>query len=117
METTLAVSENKTGMKRIAFKMKIRAGTVREYKRRHDEIWPELEALLSSSGISDYTIFLDEESLELFAVQKVAANHSADELAENPIVRKWCESMADIVEMDSTGNPICTPLTEMYHLD
>jgi len=104
-------------MKRVAFKMKIHKGTVAEYKRRHDEIWPELNELLRSSGISDYTIFLDEDSLELFAVQKLSEDHTSDKLSENPLVKKWCDYMSDIVLMDATGNPICTPLPEMYHLD
>ncbi len=104
-------------MKRVAFKMKIHEGTAAEYKRRHDEIWPELNELLCASGISDYTIFLDEESLELFAVQKLSAEHTTAELSQNPLVKKWCEYMSDIVLMDSSGDPICTPLQEMYHLD
>jgi len=104
-------------MKRVAFKMKIREGTAAEYKRRHDEIWPELNELLSMSGISDYSIFLDEETLELFAVQMLAEDHTTNELSENPLVKKWCEYMSDIVLMDSSGNPISTPLPEVYHLD
>ena len=102
---------------RVAFKMKIREGTAQEYKRRHDEIWPELNELLRNSGISDYTIFLDEETCDLFAVQKLADDHTTDEFPNNPMIRKWCEYMKDIVLMDSSGNPICTPLQEMYHLD
>lgn len=104
-------------LKRVAFKMQIRKGTVAEYKRRHDEIWPELNELLKKSGISDYTIFVDEETDTLFAVQKLADDHRTDELPNDPLVKKWCEYMADMVTMDADGNPICTPLPEMYHLD
>lgn len=57
---------------RKAFKMKLKSGFEVEYKKRHDEIWPELAKLLSESGIQDYSIFLDEETLTLFAVQKSA---------------------------------------------
>lgn len=59
-------------MKRNAFKMKLKAGFEEEYKRRHDEIWPELASFLSESGIYDYSIFLYKESLPLFAVQKLS---------------------------------------------
>ena len=31
-------------MERVAFKMKLKPGVVAEYKKRHDEIWPELAA-------------------------------------------------------------------------
>ncbi|MFM8489725.1 MAG: L-rhamnose mutarotase, partial [Bacteroidota bacterium] len=51
---------------RIAFKMKLHAGCEEEYRRRHDEIWPELSELLGETGISDYSIFLDSETNALF---------------------------------------------------
>lgn len=56
-------------MTRYAFAMRLKPGAVEEYKRRHDEIWPELSAVLRAAGISDYSIFLDEQTLTLFAVQ------------------------------------------------
>ena len=59
-------------MKRHAFKMKLKAGKAAEYRKRHDEIWPELVALIKDSGVSDYSIFLDEETNILFAVQKIS---------------------------------------------
>lgn len=46
-------------MTRYAFTMRLKPGAVEEYKRRHDEIWPELSAVLRAAGISDYSIFLD----------------------------------------------------------
>ena len=75
-------------MKRHAFKMKLKPGVVAEYKKRHDEIWPELAAELRAAGISDYSIFLDEETLTLFAVQKLGDNNSAAELPDSPVVRR-----------------------------
>jgi L-rhamnose mutarotase len=52
-------------MQRHAFKMKLKPGVAAEYKKRHDEIWPELAAELRAAGVSDYSIFLDEETLIL----------------------------------------------------
>jgi L-rhamnose mutarotase len=50
-------------MKRHAFKMKLKPGMAAEYQRRHDEIWPELARELRAAGVSDYSIFFDEETL------------------------------------------------------
>ena len=47
-------------MQKYAFKMQLNAGQKDEYIRRHDAIWPELEALLRDAGVSDYSIHLDE---------------------------------------------------------
>ena len=51
-------------MRRVAFKMKLKSGFEAEYRKRHDEIWPELVKTLEEAGISDYSIFLDPETLD-----------------------------------------------------
>ncbi len=75
-------------MEKIAFKMKLKPGMSAEYKRRHDAIWPELITLLRENGVSDYSIFLDEETDTLFAVQYLAG-HSSQELGKEVIVQQW----------------------------
>ena len=55
-------------MQKYAFKMRLNPGMEAEYKRRHDEIWPELAALLKDAGISDYSIHLDRDTNTLFGV-------------------------------------------------
>ncbi len=102
-------------MKRNAFTMKLLPGNEAEYQKRHDEIWPELSQALTEAGVSDYSIFLDEESLTLFAVQKLADNHTADSLPDLPIVRKWWESMAPLMEINPDHSPVCKPLREVFH--
>jgi len=104
-------------MTRNAFKMKLKPGNVAEYKRRHDEIWPELSREIRAAGISDYSIFLDEETLTLFAVQKLTDNNSAAALPDSPIVRKWWDSMAPLMETHPDNSPVAKPLKEVFHLD
>ena len=53
-------------MEKHAFKMRLNQGCEDEYRRRHDEIWPELVSLLKDAGISDYSIHLDRETNILF---------------------------------------------------
>lgn len=101
---------------KIAFKMKLIAGFADEYKKRHAEIWPELSALLKANGVSDYTIFLDEETNILFAVQQQNGQSSQD-LGSTAIVQKWWAYMADIMETNPDHSPISKPLTEVFHLD
>jgi len=103
-------------MERIAFKMKLKPGCVAEYKKRHDEIWPELKSLLQKSGIQDYSIFFDEETHSLFAVQKVAGSGGSQDLGKNEIVRKWWDYMADIMETNPDHSPVSVPLEEVFYL-
>jgi len=104
-------------MKRVAFKMKLKPGCEAEYKKRHDEIWPELSRVLSEAGVSDYSIFLDQETLILFAVQKLSDDSTADRLPQDPVVRKWWDFMADVMVTNPDRSPVCVPITEMFHAD
>ena len=104
-------------MKRNAFKMKLKPGVAAEYKKRHDEIWPELAAELRKAGISDYSIFLDEETLTLFAVQKLTDKNTASDLPDNPVVRKWWNAMAPFMETNPDKSPVAKQLREVFHLD
>lgn len=104
-------------MQRTAFKMKLKPGCEAEYKKRHDEIWPELVELIKNSGVSDYSIFLDIETNILFAVQKQSGNESSQDLGTNPVVRKWWDYMSDIMEVNPDNSPVAIPLPEVFYLD
>ncbi len=104
-------------MNRFAFKMKLKPGFTEEYQKRHDKIWPELASLLKQSGISNYSIFLDEASNTLFAYQEVTRDSGSQDLGSNPIVQKWWAYMADIMETNSDNSPVTVPLNEVFYLD
>ncbi len=104
-------------MQRLAFKMKLKAGFKDEYRRRHDALWPELKKLLAKSGVRDYSIFLDEETSTLFAVQKVVGSTGSQELGSNQVVQRWWAYMADIMETNPDKSPVSIPLAEVFHLD
>jgi L-rhamnose mutarotase len=97
--------------------MKLKPGFEAEYKKRHDEIWPELSQKLTEAGVSDYSIFLDAETLTLFAVQKLSDNNTAAQLPNDAVVRKWWSYMADIMETNPDKSPVCIPLKEVFHMD
>jgi len=103
-------------MKQFAFKMKLKPGFQAEYKKRHDEIWPELSKELSNSGVYDYSIFLDEETDVLFAFQKLKNNNTADLLSESKIVRKWWDYMSDIMDVNPDNSPVVSYLKEVFYL-
>ena len=102
---------------RNAFKMKLKPGCEAEYERRHSEIWPTLVAELRAAGIAEYSIFLDEETLTLFAVQKVSDGNTAAKLPDSPMVKKWWRYMAPLMETHPDHSPVSGELKEMFHLD
>jgi len=104
-------------VKRVAFTMKLKPGCAAEYKRRHDAIWPELVAEIRRSGTSDFSIFLDEPTLTLFAVQKVSDDHDPVAHASREVSVRWRDYMADILDVHPDNTAKCAPLTEMFHLE
>jgi len=101
---------------RLAFKMKLFPGFEKEYKKRHDEIWPELQQLLKQSGISEYSIFLDEETNSLFGVLNITDPKSMDTLPHQEVMQRWWKHMADIMESNPDNSPVSIPLKEVFYL-
>ncbi|WAC10895.1 L-rhamnose mutarotase [Dyadobacter pollutisoli] len=99
-----------------AFRMQLKPGFEAEYKKRHDEIWPELSQLLIEAGIKEYYIFLDEETLALFAFQKLGSNEQTAGLAGLPIMKKWWDHMADIMEVNADNSPVAVSCPEVFRL-
>jgi L-rhamnose mutarotase len=96
--------------------MQLKPGMAEEYRRRHDAIWPELAELLREAGISDYSIFLDPETGALFATLRLADDNKRDSLPTHPLMRRWWDHMADIMEAEPDNKPREWPLQPMFHL-
>ena len=103
-------------MEKHAFKMRLNPGQAEEYRRRHDAIWPELVTLLREAGISDYSIHLDAETNTLFGVLWRRDDHNMDALPEHPVMRRWWAHMRDIMETKPDGEPVATPLAQVFHM-
>src|SRR4051794_33493586 len=103
-------------MHRIAFKMQLYKGFEEEYKRRHDQLWPELQQLLKESGVQDYSIFLDETTNSLFGVMKADDPVQLDSLQTHLVMQKWWKYMADVMETNPDNSPVQIPLTEVFYL-
>lgn len=96
--------------------MKLFPGQEAEYRRRHDALWPELAELLKATGISNYSIFLDPLSLELFGVMDIEQVEALDALPGRTLMRKWWAYMKDIMETNPDHSPVSIPLQEVFFL-
>ena len=103
-------------MQRLAFKMRLNQGQKEVYKKRHIELWPILKQLLKENGVSEYSIFFDEETNILFAFQKVSGEGGSQDLANHEIVKKWWDFMADIMEVNPDNSPVSIPLEEVFYM-
>lgn len=100
-----------------AFRMRLNPGMKAEYKRRHDEIWPELVILLRDAGVSDYSIHLDQETNCLFGVLWRKTGHGMDDLPRHPVMRRWWAHMADLMETKPDNEPVAVQLETVFHME
>lgn len=105
-------------MEKYAWSAKIKPGMKEEYVKRHDEIWPELSALLKQAGIENYTIWTDGVKLFGYYECSKGVAYAAKTQADSPIVDKWNEYMKDVMEMDIDPITGAQPLLEqVFSLD
>ena len=107
---------NNTFMQRIAFTMKLHKGFEDEYRRRHAVLWPELSALLQETGIREYSIFLEPETLQLFACLQIADPAALDRLPEHPVMHRWWDYMKDIMDSHPDHSPVTKALKEVFYM-
>ncbi len=97
--------------------MHLNQGQKEEYIKRHNEIWPELKIFLKEVGVSEYSIFLDEETNTLFAFQKVSGDGGSQDLGQTETVKKWWKFMADIMVTNPDNSPLTTKLEEVFYME
>jgi L-rhamnose mutarotase len=97
--------------------MYLNEGQKEEYKKRHNALWPELHKLLKDAGVSEYSIFLDEETSLLFAFQKVSGEGGSQDLGQTEIVKKWWKFMADIMKTNPDNSPVSVALEEVFYME
>lgn len=101
---------------RKAFVMSVNAGAEQEYEQRHNPIWPELEQVLKNHGVSNYSIFLEPETLQLFAYAEIEDEDQWAAIASTEVCQTWWKHMADVMPANSDNSPISSSLREVFHL-
>ncbi|HVW92416.1 MAG TPA: L-rhamnose mutarotase [Devosia sp.] len=100
----------------IAFRMNLFPGQAAEYRKRHDEIFPELVTALKDAGVSDYSIWLDPESGHLFGILTRTDDHKMDALPDTEIMKRWWAHMADIMATDADNVPVQINMKRVFYL-
>jgi L-rhamnose mutarotase len=104
-------------MIRKGFVMSVHAGCEAEYEKRHNPIWPELEATLKAHGVRTYTIFLNPSTNQLFGYAEVEDQARWEAIAETPVCRRWWAHMREIMPSNADNSPVAQPLKEVFHIE
>jgi len=103
-------------MERITFRLQLNDSVKEEYEKRHNPIWQELEEQFLDNGVDEYSIFIDDETNELFGVIKVKSKEHWNKIVESEIVAKWREHMKSFYESDENGVPKIRRMREVFHI-
>jgi L-rhamnose mutarotase len=103
-------------MIRKALVMGVNAGAEEEYERRHRPIWPELERVLLEHGVRTYSIFLHEETRQLFAYVEFRSEAEWRAIAETEVCRRWWKYMREIMPANADDSPVAVEMQEVFHL-
>ena len=107
-------------MKRVGFLLKVKQASIREYKKHHEAVWPEMQEALRRTGWHNYTLFIRDDGLVFGYVEaEESLQTSLDAMAKEAINLKWQEFMAPYFESLAGSRPDETmiQLEEYFHLD
>ncbi len=104
-------------MIRKAFLMTLRPGCRAEYERRHNPVWPEMEAVLRRHGVRNYSIFHRPGTDTLFAYAEVESEELWRRIADTEACRRWWAHMKDLMLTEADDSPVSETLDEVFHLD
>jgi L-rhamnose mutarotase len=104
-------------MIRKAFLMSLSPGSRDEYERRHNPIWEDLQEVLKSHGVHNYSIFLEPETNQLFGYAAIESEEQWAAIAGTEPCRRWWAFMKDIMPSNEDNSPISKNLEEVFHID
>lgn len=104
-------------MIRKAFLMKVNPNAHAEYERRHNPIWADLQAVLKSHGVQNYSIYLEPETNQLFAYAEIESEERWTQISKTEECRRWWASMTDVMPANEDNSPVSVELKEVFHLD
>ncbi|CAM4200179.1 L-rhamnose mutarotase [Lederbergia lenta] len=104
-------------MIRKAFVMTVYPDKHEEYEKRHNEIWPEMVDALHHHGASNYSIFLDKETNQLFGYVEIENEEKWNKMSATDINQKWWDFMKPVMKTNTDNSPVSKSLKQVFHMD
>jgi L-rhamnose mutarotase len=115
----LSCHESGYDVNRVGFVLKVREDLLEEYKRRHQEVWPEMLDALRRNGWHNYSLFMRADGT-LFGYFETPAsfNEALDGMSSEDVNARWQLEMVPFFE--GTGqhaDQMMQEMIEVFHLD
>lgn len=85
-------------MERVCFLLKVKADRIEEYKRRHQDVWPDMLQALRETGWHNYSLFLRDDGLLVGYFETPDLQAALDGMAAREVNRRWQAEMAPFFE-------------------
>ena len=97
--------------------MTLKEGRLEEYKRKHDEVWTEISEILTSSGVTNYSIYYDKKDNTLIEYMELTDDNTFDQMEELETIKKWNIFMKDLLvtKSEEDASPVVDELLEVFH--
>ncbi len=104
-------------MIRRSFRMTLKEGKLQEYKKKHDEVWTEVSEILTSSGVTNYSIYYDKKDNTLIEYMELTDNNTFDQMEDLETIKKWNIYMKDLLvtKSEEDASPVVNELLEVFH--
>ena len=106
-------------MERVGFVLKVKSDRLEEYKKRHEQVWPEMLAALRETGWHNYSLFMREDGLLFGYLETPDFEMAKAGMAEKEVNARWQAEMAPFFEALEGQRPDegMLRLEEVFHLD
>lgn len=103
---------------RVCFLLKVRPEKIEEYRKRHADVWPELQEALRETGWNNYSLFLRADGTLVGYLEAEDFARCRAEMKQLSVNSRWQAEMTPFFEaLDGGADDNMEPLLEVFHLD
>ena len=90
-------------MQRICFLLQVRSDKLPEYRKAHENVWPEMLSALRKHGWHNYSLFLTEEGLLIGYVETPDFAKAVAGMQDEEVNTRWQAAMKEYFVPLKTG--------------
>ena len=106
-------------MQRVGFLLKVKPSMIEEYKRRHEQVWPDMLAALRDTGWHNYSLYMREDGTLFGYLETPDFEAARAGMAKLEVNQRWQDYMADFFEGigGKHADESFVLLEEVFHTD
>ena len=84
-------------MQRVCLTFRLVSGREDEYRRRHVEVWPELEEAIRAEGIVNSVVYAAGDTVMVLVEHPTDIEGALERLGATEVNARWSEYFADVM--------------------